>query len=162
MKIGKPRANGIAGTRPIRSKGDPLPEGYTFGQPTKYRPEYCEAIVAYFDVPVSWEKYVTPKGQVQIIPDNKLPTFARFARSLGVGDNTLTKWCNKHPEFAEAYAQAKELQKSFLMELSAAGIGSSAVGLMLRANHGMVEPKEASPVDTLAEQLANLVDKMPS
>lgn len=163
MKIGKAKPKGVAGYTPPRKRGDKdKPATYTFGRPSNYRPEYCQAIVEYFSIPVSWEKHVTEKGAAQILPMNKLPTFERWAADMGVGEKTLHDWCAKYPEFAEAYASAKSLQKAFLMELGAAGVGNHTLALMLRTNHGMKEEKEVSPADDLAEQLLELIGKMPS
>lgn len=53
------------------------------GQPTKYKPEYCEQLVDYM-----------AKG---------LP-FRAFAGRIGVSRKTLHEWTNAHPEFAEAKA----------------------------------------------------------
>lgn len=162
MKIGKAKPKGIAGVTPPRKRGDPLPEGYTRGRPSRYRPEYCEAVIKYFSVD-SWEMYNTNKnGNAQIIPSGRMPTFERWAAELGVGARTLGDWIDTYPEFAEAYSIAKDLQKAFLMELGAAGVGNQTIQLMLRTNHGMKEEKEESPADNLAAQLAELVGKMPS
>lgn len=142
MKIGKPKEPGIAGKRPVRRRGDPKPEGYVFGAPTKYREEYCQALIEYFQAPTSWDIYKDAKGTAKALPVGKLPTFERFAASLGVHRETMINWTKQHPEFAVAYDIAASLQKAFLMELSAAGIGSNNMGLILKVNHGMVEPKE--------------------
>ena len=77
MKIGKAKEPGIAGVTTARKKGDPKPPGYVFGQPTKYRPEYCQAIVTYFSNPESWDLNVDAKGSAKAIPRSKLPTFER-------------------------------------------------------------------------------------
>ena len=52
MKIGKAKPKGIAGVTPARKAGDKeKPEGYVFGRPTNYRPEYCQSIIEYFAAP---------------------------------------------------------------------------------------------------------------
>lgn len=144
MKIGKAKPKGVAGYTPPRKRGDKdKPATYTFGRPSNYRPEYCQALLQYFSAADSWEMYNANKtSTAQIVPSSKLPTFERWAAALGVGQRTLGEWCVKYPEFAEAYAIAKDLQKSFLMELGAAGVGNQTIQLMLRTNHGMKEEKE--------------------
>lgn len=142
MKIGKAKEPGIAGVTTARKKGDPKPPGYVFGQPTKYRPEYCQAIVTYFSNPESWEINEDFKGGKKPIPRSKLPTFERFAAGIGVSTRALEDWRDKHEEFGDAYRIASGLQKSFLMELSAAGLGTGAVALMLQINHKMRIEKE--------------------
>lgn len=137
MKIGRAKEPGIAGVTPARKKGDPKPAGYVFGSPTKYREEYCQAIVEYFSNPESWDLNVDAKGSAKAIPKSKLPTFERFAAGIGVSTRALEGWRDKHEEFGHAYRIASGLQKSFLMELSAAGLGTGAVALMLQINHKM-------------------------
>lgn len=142
MKIGKAKEPGIAGVTPARKKGDPKPPGYVFGKPTSYRPEYCQAIVTYFSNPESWDINTDMKGSAKAIPKSKLPTFERFAAGIGVTTRALENWRDAHEDFGEAYRIASGLQKSFLMELSAAGLGTGAVALMLQINHKMRLEKE--------------------
>lgn len=142
MTTKKSTAPGLEGVPMARKKGDPKPEGYVYGKPTSYRPEYCEAIVNYFLKPGSWDLNVDAKGGAKAVPMDKLPTFERFAAGIGVTTRALEHWRDDRPEFAEAYAIASGLQKSFLMELSAAGIGTGAVSLMLQINHKMRVEKD--------------------
>lgn len=164
MKIGKAKAPGIAGYKPPRKADDPeRPDGYAGeGAPSKYRPEYCQSIVEYFDHPTSWALNTDAKGSAKAVPAGKLPTFERYAANLGVTSRTLLFWQEAHPEFKEAYEIAKSLQKAFILELSAAGVGNNNMALLLKVGHGMREPKEETPVDNLAEQLSTLIGKMPS
>ena len=142
MKIGKARPPAVAGTTPRRKRGDPMPEGYVFGAPTTYRPEYCQAIIKYFGGADSWDINTDAKGSSKAIPSSKLPTFERWAAEMGVGQRTLLDWRDRYPEFADAYETAKSLQKAFLMELGAAGVGGHTLALMLRTNHGMKDAPE--------------------
>jgi hypothetical protein len=160
MKLLKKRE--IQQVTPIRKKGDPTPPGQGRCRPTCYRPEYGAAMVKYFTNANSWDLNTDARGNAKAIPSSKLPTFERFAAHLGVTVETLGNWAAKHAEFTEAYATAKALQKSFLMELGAAGVGNYVTSLMLRTNHGMVEPKKDDPVTDLAGQLATLIEKLPS
>lgn len=64
--------------------------------PTKYKPEYCEAIIE-----------SGMKGW----------TFKEFASSIDVVYDTLREWCEKHKEFKWAFARAKQEQENFLMRL---------------------------------------------
>lgn len=57
---------------------------------------------------------------------------------------------------------ASNLQKAFLLELGAAGVANHVTALMLRTNHGMKDEEKDKPADNLAQQLAELVGKMPS
>lgn len=117
----------------------------TAGQPTKYDSKYCDQLIAYFDVqryhdiiieeeskPSKWGTG-TRKKMKRVA--NDLPQFSAFARKIGVSYRTLLEWSKRayledvedetgahkkgelvHPEFAEAYETAKDLQKEFLIE----------------------------------------------
>lgn len=150
MKIGKAKPPGIAGYAPPRKNGEPKPEGYKMGRPTNYRPEYCQSVVEYFSAAESWNQRTSDKGTAQILPVSKLPTFERWAAGIGVSIETCDRWRANNPEFMEAWTIAKSLQKAFLMELGAAGVGNHVLALMLRTNHGMKdepEDKNDKPVE---------------
>lgn len=150
MKIGKSRPKSVAGTTPVRKKGDPKPADWVCGPPTKYREEYCGALVKYFREAESWEINYDLKNSGKVLPKTRMPTFERFAADLGVTLKTMHLWCDAHPEFANAYEIAKSLQKAFLMELGAAGVGNHTLALMLRTNHGMKDdPEESNEVKPL-------------
>lgn len=129
----------------------------TAGRPTDYKPEYCEQIVTFFDVE-PYEKVVmeeqerenTQKGtksktvKYKMIA-NKLPTFVRFARHIGVSTKTVWQWANdraseeidaplKHPEFSKAYVEAKELQKDFLIQNGLQGTTPSGAFIFVAKN----------------------------
>lgn len=143
MKIGKAKPKGVAGVTPARKTGDKeKPEGYVFGRPTNYRPEYCQAIVDYFASRISWEINTDAKGSAKAIPSGKIPTIARWCHSIGVSTRVLDDWQRRHPEFAEAYQMARELQQSFAIELAAAGIGTSMMNTFMQVKHDWRVAKE--------------------
>lgn len=76
------------------------------GSPTKYKPEYCKAIVDYFDIPLV-------DAETGKTADPKF--LAAFARSIGVCRDTLYEWCSAYPEFSDSYKKAKDLQKEFFI-----------------------------------------------
>lgn len=154
MKIGKAKAPGIAGYKPPRKADDPeRPDDYAGeGAPSKYRPEYCQSIVEYFSLPVSWVPHQTKNMEMKVAIVDKLPTFERYAANLGVTYRTLDFWQDAHPDFKEAYAIAKSLQKAFILELSAAGVGNNNMALLLKVGHGMREPKEETDTDNTTIQ----------
>ena len=110
------------------------------GRPSKYKPEYNAAIIAWFMV----EKYAqfttdetikynkdgvktSESRRFKMIPAD-LPTLQGFARNIGVSYDTMRGWANdlvdpdaetpvlRYPEFSVAYNIAKELQKEFLID----------------------------------------------
>lgn len=88
------------------------------GRPTKYRREYCERIIRYFDVPPQQTVYKrtyyvdgTIKSEEPIVLGEQLPTFQGFAHEIGVDTDTLLNWASGHKEFFGAYTRAKALQE---------------------------------------------------
>lgn len=51
------------------------------GQPTKYKPEYCEMLIAHM---------------------RNLHSFESFGADIGVHKETLYEWCKVHKQFSEA------------------------------------------------------------
>ena len=110
------------------------------GRPTKYKPEYCQAIIDWFSgetTRTGIKTITTAKGTVieeeTILPE-KLPLFERFAHSIGVNCDTLVEWATKHPQFSAAYMHAKQLQKSFLIENGIQGLYESKFAIFVAKN----------------------------
>lgn len=102
--------------------GAPIGNQYALGnhggQPTKYRPEYCEQIIRYFTVQPQQTVYKRTyyanggiKSEEPVVLPEQLPTFQKFADTIGVHISTLLEWANVHDEFSKAYARAKQLQE---------------------------------------------------
>lgn len=162
MKIGKLKEPGLAGVAPPRSTGDPLPDDYVFGRPTTYRPEYCEAILDFFERD-PWEISYDAKGTAKMVPKDKMPTAGRWCREMGVPIRTFNDWVNRYPEFADAYATAQEMQKSFILESGGIAINGGFAMFMLKCNHGMKEPEDPTKdKDSIADQLAEMIGRLPS
>ncbi len=105
----------------MANKRDPRPGE---GRPSKYKPEYCDMIIQYFDKPpqqvVYKETYYsdgTLKSREPIVLGAQLPTYQGFAHSIGVDAATLRRWGSDEskPEFCAAYARARELQEHILV-----------------------------------------------
>lgn len=93
------------------------------GRPTKYKPEYCQELIRFFDVEpytdVDLEHY-DKDGNVKWVDKkrmaNKLPTLRNFAKSIEINIDTVYEWIKKYEEFSDAFTHAKDLQKWFLIE----------------------------------------------
>lgn len=144
MKIGKAKPKGVAGVTPARKTGDKeKPVGYPGnGRPTNYRPEYCQSIIEYFAAPESWEINTDVKGSAKAIPKSKIPTIERWCYSIGVHSRTLDDWQARYPEFRDAYQTARGLQQAFVIELGAAGIGTSMLNTFMQVKHDWRVEKE--------------------
>jgi hypothetical protein len=89
------------------------------GRPSKYKEEYCSLIIEHFTVQPQITKskktyYAdgTLKSEEEYPVAVEFPTFQNFANKIGVDMTTLDEWKNKHEEFSQSYARAKELQES--------------------------------------------------
>lgn len=116
------------------------------GRPTKYDPKYCEEIISFFSIPktkqiVKREKLInkangTTEKEVEYltIPEG-LPTFEKFARSIGVcKDTIISEWIKKHEEFSDAYNTCKSLQKEFLIDNGLQGLYPPASFIFVAKN----------------------------
>jgi len=68
------------------------PQGYVFGRPTEYRPEFCSVVI---------ELGAEGKSKVEI------------ACELGVGRTTIKRWEEVHEDFRAAMAYAKDLEQAW-------------------------------------------------
>ena len=126
--------------KPSKTAKKKKPPYYTFGRPTKYKKEYCEKIVEYFDVPYFVEKEVTKATSSGVIykikkeVPNRIPLFEGFARSIGVDTDTVVNWTRDHEDFFGAYKTAKGLQKEMLVYLAVNGHLAQSYAIFLTKN----------------------------
>jgi hypothetical protein len=117
------------------------------GRPTSYRAEFAQQIVAFFDkepftdVPVPQPSGLVKMQRMAV----DLPMLATFARSINVSLSTLTRWATSingdgaptYPDFAAAYARARELHEAFIVRASAQGAYEPRTCMFLLKNqHG--------------------------
>jgi hypothetical protein len=91
------------------------------GRPTKYRKEYCDEIIRFFDIPFTEtvKKTVITKSGVQYVTEEVpklLPTVEGFAIKIGVLAETLRGWAERYPQFSVSYKRALQLEKQFLIQ----------------------------------------------
>jgi hypothetical protein len=118
------------------------------GRPSAYRPEFCQMMDAFFDIPLEKEVAVDiedGKGgrikEIRIVV-NPFPTFARFAARIGVSRESLRNWSNAKnpdgtptkPEFFCAYARARDLQESLLIEGGMSGVYDCRFAILTAKN----------------------------
>ncbi|MBR4354982.1 MAG: hypothetical protein IKP96_00165 [Elusimicrobiaceae bacterium] len=104
--------------------------------PLRYRPEFCEQLLAFFDVPAFHVTEVTKRdGSVSLVETAaELPTFAAFAKRLGTTCTVLKSWENKHPAFHDAAQKARDLQGNILIQNSLRGNYSSSFAVFTAKN----------------------------
>lgn len=88
------------------------------GQPTKYKDEYCQAIIDYFDRPPQQTVYKetfyadgTLKSKDPVIIPIEFPTMEGFAASINIHKDTLYEWVKVHKNFSDAFTRARQLQE---------------------------------------------------
>ena len=110
------------------------------GQPTKYKPEYCQQLIDYFSIEpleIIREQEITNTDGGKYISrrlPQRFPWFEGFARKIGVHRNTLKNWCAEHPEFAEAYDTAKDLQREFIVDVALSGAAPPSFAIFTMKN----------------------------
>ncbi|MBR3899405.1 MAG: hypothetical protein IKJ44_03945, partial [Elusimicrobiaceae bacterium] len=101
-----------------------------------YRAEYARQLLAFFDVPAFKITEVMKKdGSVTLLETAaELPTFAAFARSLGVTQEQLLRWEEENADFAFAAQKARDLQGDILIQNSLRGNYSSSFAVFTAKN----------------------------
>ena len=103
------------------------------GRPSKFEPRFADEILAYFDkepfteVDVPQPTGLVKRQRMATMP----PMLADFAKLIGVSLDSVNRWATevtaetgglKHPDFADAYARARELQESLIVRGGLLGI----------------------------------------
>jgi len=129
------------------------------GRPTKYKPEYCEQILAFFNIErtkIILEKFYYKNGDVkekEVEVANELPTLQGFAISIGVTRDTLHKWIKKHKKFLYAYKEAKTLQEDFWLQNSIRGLYPGAFTIFAGKNMFGWRDKNETDITSGGEKL---------
>lgn len=116
----------------------------------RYRPEFCEQLVLFFDVPAFTITEVMKKdGTVSLVETAaQLPTFAAFAKKIGTTCDVLKRWEKDHPAFAQAAARARDLQGNILLQNSLRGNYASSFAIFTAKNLlGWKESKEEARLE---------------
>lgn len=141
-KSPKQQLSGIVKDKPKKPLVEPLEhtEQPEPGQPTKYKPEYCQQLIDYFSIEpleIIREQEITDTDGGKYISrrlPQRFPWFEGFARKIGVHRNTLKNWCAEHPEFAEAYDTAKDLQREFIVDVALSGAAPPSFAIFTMKN----------------------------
>lgn len=108
------------------------------GCPTKYKPEYCEQIIKFFEVEYDYvTEEVASQGRavsVTRVKLSKFPTLEGFCVDLGITKKTLLNWKDKHTDFLRAYEIAKYKQKVILLQGGLSGDYNSAFAKFVAIN----------------------------
>ena len=106
------------------------------GTSLRYQPEFCDKLLAFFDVPPFRITEVMKKdGSVSLVETAaELPTFAAFAKRLGTTCEVLKTWENRHAAFREAAQKARDLQGNILIQNSLRGNYSASFAMFTAKN----------------------------
>lgn len=122
------------------------------GRPSKYKSEYCKTILEFFSVEHTKfliKEKVLKDGSVFTYSEEvaeRLPTFERFAVSVGVHIDTLIEWTKNNEEFSEAYKKCKNLQKDMLNDLGMRGFYNAAYTQFVAKN--ITDMKDRTEVES--------------
>lgn len=122
------------------------------GRPSKYKSEYCDKILEFFNInhtKILFKTKVLKDGSVLNYDEEvaeRLPTFERFAVDVGVHIDTLNEWTKNYEEFSEAYKKCKNLQKDMLNDLGMRGFYNAAYTQFVAKN--ITDMKDKTEVDS--------------
>lgn len=117
------------------------------GRPSKYDPSYCQKMIDYFKIPFFENKLIKKvtkkkgKDGKEVEEVNHYeevatsPRFIRgFAESIGVSHVTVVEWSKIHPEFSNAYNEAKELQSEHIVTCAIKGLYNAPFSIFTMKN----------------------------
>ena len=121
------------------------------GRPTKYDEKYCEGIIEFFNQE-PFKVSHGENGKIEMTPC-PLPTFERFAFSIGVHRDTLHEWLKKHEAFSDAYKKAKDLQKDILIQNGLIGAYDKTFAIFVAKNVTDMNDKQEHDITSAGEKL---------
>lgn len=131
----------------------------------RYKKEYCKQMLKFFSIAHTEERYevTTDKNgeKVKTVEKaNPLPTFEKFAVSIGVCSSILIEWCKEHQEFEHAYLQCKELQKDMLNDLAMRGFYNPTYTIFVAKNITDMKDKQEVNEDMFEDIRASYMSAM--
>lgn len=141
------------------------------GRPTKYKEEYCDKIVEYFEKcqaeimldvkffhpnknstistilnPLNEDETLDAwnvKEITQKLVMQRFPTYVRFARSIGVNKSTLFEWKTESPKFSDSMDICKDISEAILIENWLQGTYNPTFAqFLLKNNHWYTDQKD--------------------
>lgn len=102
----------------------------------KYQSQFCQELLAFFDVRAfSITEVQKRDGSINLVETAcELPTFAAFAKKIGVTCAQLRAWEEKYPAFNYACEQARDRQGDILIQNSLRGNYASSFAMFTAKN----------------------------
>lgn len=138
----------------------PKPEWYTFGRPSKYRPEFIQKMYEYFfgksfytdkieSVWKFWDK--TKERPVDF------PTMEWFAATIWVLDKTMADRAKSHVDFSDMYDRCKARQKEILIVNTMNWLYQSNFSIFLATNlFKELKDRKTVEIDDVKDSLEDL------
>jgi hypothetical protein len=122
----------------------------TAGAPSKYKPEYCEELIEYFNVP----PYIGDES-------SDFRSLSGFAIKIGVSRDTLLEWSKVHPEFEEPYKRVKDFQENYILVNGNKGLINPQFGMFTAKNILGYRDKQPGESDVVVNNnnLTNMSDE---
>jgi len=133
------------------------------GRPSKYKPEYCDQAIKYFNIephfetPVETQKKGVVETKIKFIPAD-LPTLAGFAKKIGVSKDTLNEWRKVYPKFSVAIKKGKTAQEHILITNALKGGYAPAFSIFFAKNNMGWKDKQEQSVNMTVSPYDNLSD----
>lgn len=157
------------------------------GRPTNFKEEYTDLLIKFFDIE-PYKKEITEKSEEffqnggvkkksekYAFKPEKMPTLYRFARKIGVDYTTVWRWSEKGEtmqengewqintaphfiRFCNAYKEAKEMQKEFLITIGLAGAAPSPFAIFTAKNVTDMRDKNETDITSKGEQINTITD----
>jgi len=122
------------------------------GRPTMFKPEYCQAMIDYFDIEPYQvvEKVHEKTGATYFTKEaNRPPTVGGFARRIGVSRVTLYAWAKSYPDFEDAMGRCQAIIEDILVTNGLLGLYDSRLTIFAGKNYtGLRDIKELVNLDT--------------
>lgn len=148
------------------------------GRPSKFNPKYIDSIIKFFDVEpykkevmeYSEEYYkeggIKKKSEKTRLIPNKLPTLFGFARTIGVSYKTVWAWAFEKDEekldkdlkaFRNAYNEAKELQKEFIISIGLSGAANAPFAIFTAKNVTDMRDKNETDITSGGDKIGVII-----
>lgn len=138
------------------------------GRPSKYKPEYCDEIIEFFNQP-PYEDFEIPHydkhgavkwNDIKRMP-RKLPTLVEFANHIKVGVSTVYDWIdNKHSsyqkKFSDTFIRAKKIQENFLIQNGLQGLYNPLFAKFVAIN--LTDMRDKTEVEHSGEVTESIVE----
>jgi len=151
-------------------KGNQFAKGNKGGRPEKYKKEYCDEIIKFFDIEPNRKEVVAKikaynKAGAQNFEKeeykrvaNELPTIYKFAKKIGVSHFTILEWAKRYKEFSKALMTAKELYKQFLIENGLQGIYNPGFAIFVAKNTTDMKDRNETDITSKGERVNTIAE----